>query len=372
MASAMYNRPRRSRQDLSALGEYLLSTPERLAVALANSTSEFLIVLDESGGVRYANPAFSRAILGGQAADGQNLFALVDEASAERGRETLAATLSSVNGERHQVELFHRCANRPGPIFYTFSKISAESGGALRLDGAESGVAAVGHDKTADLEFLGEIVQLNMQLEEKQTELADANVRLEQLAITDEITGLYNRHYFFSVVQHIFEEARRYKLPLCCFMLDADHFKGLNDNYGHPFGDHVLRGIADRLRRATRRSDILARYGGEEFIMAAPGTDLKTAAFLAERLRSCIEKEVFAQGATAVRVTISVGYAGTEAISAESFDDLLRAADKALYAAKLSGRNRVLAYQAESAARAASGVPSSPEVRTTGPADRLR
>ena len=207
MASAMYNRPRRSRQDLSALGEYLLSTPERLAVALANSTSEFLIVLDESGGVRYANPAFSRAILGGQAADGQNLFALVDEASAERGRETLAATLSSVNGERHQVELFHRCANRPGPIFYTFSKISAESGGALRLDGAESGgalrldgdeagVAAVGHDKTADLEFLGEIVQLNMQLEEKQTELADANVRLEQLAITDEITGLYNRHYF--------------------------------------------------------------------------------------------------------------------------------------------------------------------------------
>lgn len=319
-----------------------MSTPERLAVALANSTSEFLIVLDESGGVRYANPAFARAVLNGQPADGQNLFGLLDEASVERGREALAVAISAVNGGAPQVELFHRCANRPRPIFYTFS----------RIPGDTARVAAVGHDKTADLEFLGEIVQLNLQLEEKQTELADANVRLEQLAITDQITGLYNRHYFFSVVQHIFEEARRYKLPLCCFMLDADHFKSLNDNYGHPFGDSVLRGIADRLRRATRRSDILARYGGEEFILAAPSTDLKTAAMLAERLRSCIQQEVFVQDATMVRVTISVGYAGTESTHAEAFDDLLRAADKALYAAKLSGRNRVLAYQPESVARA--------------------
>jgi len=327
----------------------LLSKSERFAVALANSTSEFLIVLDESGCVRYANPAFSRAVLGGDSAVGQDFFALVDQPSAERGREALAATLSSKNGHTHQVELFHSGPDRPRPIFYTFSRTDG---------GIPRGVAAVGHDKTADLEFLGEIVQLNMRLEDKQTELADANTRLEQLAVTDQITGLYNRHHFFSVVQHIFEEARRYRLPLCCFMLDADHFKTLNDNHGHQFGDHVLSGIADRLRRATRRSDVLARYGGEEFILAAPSTDLKTAAMLAERLRNCIQQEVFALGSAAVTVTVSVGYAGTEAVAADSFDDLLRAADKALYSAKQSGRNRVQVYQPESAASAGSGFAS--------------
>jgi diguanylate cyclase (GGDEF)-like protein len=327
-----------------ALGEYELSTPERLAVALANSTSDFLIVLDESGGVRYANPAFTRIVLHGQEAEGQDLFALVDEASAERGRDALAATLSTMNGESHQVELFHSlCQDRPRPIFYTFSRI-------------EEGVAAVGHDKTADLEFLGEIVQLNMQLEDKQAELADANARLEQLAITDQITGLYNRHHFFTVVGHIFEEARRYKLPLCCFMVDADHFKNLNDTHGHQFGDHVLRGIADRLRRATRRSDILARYGGEEFIMAAPSTDLKTAAMLAERLRHCIQEEIFSLSGAMARVTISLGYACTDAMTCATFDDLLRAADQALYSAKQAGRNRSQAYRPPTAAAMTGGA----------------
>jgi diguanylate cyclase (GGDEF)-like protein len=304
-----------------------------------------LIVLDESGCVRYANPAFSHAVLGGNAADGQDLFTLVDEPSAERGREALAATLSSLKGETHQVELFHSGEGQPRPIFYTLSRVDC---------GIGKSVAAVGHDKTADLEFLGEIVQLNMQLEDKHAELADANTRLEQLAVTDQITGLYNRHHFFTVIQHIFEEARRYKLPLCCFMIDVDHFKSLNDSHGHQFGDHVLRGIADRLHRATRRSDVLARYGGEEFVLAAPNTDLKTAAMLADRLRNCIQQEIFTQGPAAARVTISLGYAGTEVVTAACFDDLLRAADKALYVAKQAGRNRSMAYQPESAASAAS------------------
>ncbi len=335
----------------------VLSTLERLAVALANSTSEFLIVLDESGGLRYANPAFSRAALNGQAAAGQNLFALLDEASVDRGRNALAAALSAVNGETHRVELFHLGQEQPRPILYAFSRL-------------ENGVAAVGHDKTADLEILGEIVQLNMQLEEKQTQLADANARLEQLAITDQLTGMYNRRHFFTVAQHIFEEARRYKLPLCCFMIDADHFKNLNDDHGHPFGDHVLRGIADRLQRATRRSDVLARYGGEEFILAAPSTDLQTAAMLAERLRNCVQQEIFVLAPAAARVTISVGYAGTEVVSSDSIEALLHAADKALYEAKRAGRNRALAYQPNDAASAATGLAAGTDVRQAPPTSR--
>jgi diguanylate cyclase (GGDEF)-like protein len=307
-------------------------TSERLTLALADSTTDFLIVLDEAGALRYANPAFTKKLLGGRPAAGTDLLQLVDHASAERARNVVSATLSAKNGETHQVELFHfEPDGRAHPVFYTFSRV-------------EGGVAAVGHDKTADLELLGEIVQLNIQLEEKQTELADANVRLEQLAITDQITGLYNRHHFFDVVQHTFEEARRYKLPLCCFMLDVDHFKVLNDTHGHMFGDQVLRGIGDRLRQNTRRSDVLARYGGEEFVMIAPNTDLDTAKMLAERLHSCIEKDPFTLGKISAHVTISLGVAGTETVKEGPFDDLLVAADQALYFAKQSGRNRYHLY----------------------------
>ncbi len=302
--------------------------PERLMLSLANSTSDFLVVLDAEGTLRYANPAFERTVLDGKSAEGRALVSLVDASSAERARQALTATLAIKNGGSHQVELFHTSAGGTSrPVFYTFSRM-------------DDGIAAVGRDKTADLELLGEIVQLNMQLEEKQAELADVNARLEVLAITDNITGLYNRHHFFDVVQHIFEEARRYELPLCCFMMDADDFKKLNDAHGHMFGDHVLRGIGDLLRRNTRRSDVLARYGGEEFVMVAPNTDLATATLLAERLRICVEQEEFTLGPATARVTLSLGVSSTEVVTGGPFDDLLAMADRALYLAKGAGRNR--------------------------------
>src|SRR5258708_4582156 len=127
-------------------------------------------------------------------------------------------------------------------------------------------------------------------------------------------------------------------------MLDADLFKVLNDTYGHMFGDEVLRGIGDRLRRNTRRSDVLARYGGEEFVMIAPSTDLETATLLAERLRRCVEQEPFTLGAVSAGATISLGVSGTETAAQGAFDDLLMAADAALYVAKKSGRNRFHIY----------------------------
>src|SRR5258708_37776705 len=127
-------------------------------------------------------------------------------------------------------------------------------------------------------------------------------------------------------------------------MLDADHFKALNDTHGHMFGDQVLRSIGDRLRQNTRRSDVLARYGGEEFVMIAPNTDLDTAKMLADRLRSCIEKDPFTLGKLSANVTISLGVAGTETGQEGPFDDLLVAADQALYFAKQSGRNKYHLY----------------------------
>jgi diguanylate cyclase (GGDEF)-like protein/PAS domain S-box-containing protein len=316
------------------VGGEAANTPEALTLALAEATGHFLLVLDEAGHLIYANPAFVTAILGGQSVNGQAFTSLMDHASAERAQKALR---DLDGGQAHsQVELYHfEKDGCPRPIHYSLCRIHWSG---------RAGIAAIGRDKTPDLELLGEIVQLNMQLEEKQAQLADANARLEQTAVTDHLTGLYNRHHFFTVIQVLFEEARRYGLPMGCFMIDADHFKNLNDRYGHIFGDHVLKVVAERLRRSTRRSDVLARYGGEEFVLVAPNTDLATASLLGERLRVAVESEPFVLGNTSAKGAVSVGLAGTETVTAGAFEDLLHAADQALYAAKEGGRNRVVVY----------------------------
>lgn len=304
---------------------------ESLVFDFAQTTPDYLIVVDAEGRLRYANPAFERSILAGRPAEGEMLFSLLDGDSVERAQQALTATLKG-DSQYQQVELCHKKNGQPRPTLYTLSRV-------------QGGVAGIGRDKTPDLELLGEVVQLNMELENQKAKLAGVNTLLEKMATTDQITGLYNRYYFFSVVNHLFAEARRYNLPLCCMMIDADHFKSLNDTYGHIFGDHVLKGMAQRLGDNTRRSDVLARYGGEEFVLVAPNTDLSTGTMLAERLRAAIEREPFVLGNTSARVTLSLGISGTQLVTSGPFDDLLHSADLALYSAKQAGRNRVQAFK---------------------------
>lgn len=307
-------------------------SPEALTMAFVNAASDYLVILDQESRLVFANKAFRNIFLGGGEAKGADFLALVDPGTASRARETL----SVLNAGPRQVEVFHTAAGKIHPVHYSFCQMELGDGQFL--------VAGVGRDKTPDLELLGEITQLNLELEAKQRELADAYARLEQLAVTDQITGLYNRHYFFTVVHHFFEEARRYDLALSCFMLDVDFFKSINDHYGHIFGDHVLRTVAERFKANTRRSDLLARYGGEEFILVAPNTDLRTAQMLAERLRTAVEREPFTLGNATANVTISIGLSGTELIREGPFDHLLDSADQALYTAKRSGRNRCVVF----------------------------
>ena len=312
--------------------------PESLTVAFVNAATDYLITLDLEGHVVFANRAFRNAFLGGAEPKGVDFVSLVNVESGPRLQEALSA----VDSGARQLEVVHKTPDgRIHPVHYSLCRMDLED---LRL------VGAVGRNKTADLELLGEITQLNLELENNQRELAEAYSRLEQLAVTDQITGLYNRHYFFTVVQHFFEEARRYGQALICFMLDVDHFKSINDTYGHVFGDHVLKTIAERLKEATRRSDLLARYGGEEFILVAPNTDLETAQMLAERLRTSIEGEPFTQGNATTKVTISIGLAGTEVIREGPFEHLLDSADQALYTAKRTGRNRWVVFSPAGAA----------------------
>ena len=312
--------------------------PESLTVAFINAATDYLVTLDLQGRVVFANRAFRNTFLGEAEPKGVDFISLVDAESASRFRDALSA----VDSGARQIEVVHKTRDgRIHPVHYSLCRMDLED---LQL------VGAVGRNKTADLELLGEITQLNLELENKQTELAEAYARLEQLAVTDQITGLYNRHYFFTVVQHFFEEARRYGQALICFMLDVDHFKSINDTYGHMFGDHVLKTVAERLKAATRRSDLLARYGGEEFILVAPNTDLDTAQMLAERLRASIESEPFTQRNTTTKATISIGLSGTELIREGPFEHLLDSADQALYTAKRTGRNRWVVFSPPSAA----------------------
>ena len=169
-----------------------------------------------------------------------------------------------------------------------------------------------------------------------------ANERLEVLAITDGLTGLYNHRYFRQRLEEEFERARRYSLPLSCMMLDVDNFKNFNDTYGHLLGDSVLRGVAACSLQTTRKSDIVARYGGEEFVVIMPQTGLEGASAEAERVRKEICHWPFEGVSGTCTVTVSIGVSVFDRESMPDCEALLRIADGALYQAKREGKNRVV------------------------------
>jgi two-component system cell cycle response regulator len=166
-----------------------------------------------------------------------------------------------------------------------------------------------------------------------------------ELAVTDPLTGLYNRRYLDVHMKTVVSRAIATQKPICVLLFDIDHFKGINDTYGHDAGDDVLRDFADRLRRGVRGIDLVARYGGEEFIVVMPETDVGFASLIAERLRSDVEKTAFTTRAGSIPVTVSIGLAQWRGAS-DAADALIKRADQALYTAKRSGRNRVVASAA--------------------------
>ncbi len=163
---------------------------------------------------------------------------------------------------------------------------------------------------------------------------------VQQLAITDSLTGLFNRRHLFVLAEREFERAQRYEHPLAIMMLDLDFFKRVNDTYGHAIGDHVLCMLAERCLENLREVDILGRYGGEEFVVLLPETNLASAGKVAERLCQLIGGEPVETDKGPVSVTVSLGVAPLDEDCA-SFDALLERADQALYLAKEKGRDQV-------------------------------
>jgi diguanylate cyclase (GGDEF)-like protein len=185
------------------------------------------------------------------------------------------------------------------------------------------------------------------ELAQRNREAALLREKLREQAMRDNLTGLYNRHYVEEWFGLELRRAQRHGRPIAAIMLDVDHFKRFNDNFGHEAGDLALREVAGALRRSTRGSDVASRYGGEEFLVLLPECPFDAALRKAEQLREEVAKlELRYDDRPLGPVTVSLGVAAFPDHAKES-SELLRRADEALYLAKQTGRNRVVAYSAD-------------------------
>lgn len=188
---------------------------------------------------------------------------------------------------------------------------------------------------TEKKQALAKLEQIHLEIEQKQAELLSMNATLIELSETDKLTGLKNRRYFQEKLEEQLSNNEKSASPFSLFILDIDHFKKVNDTFGHQVGDEVLAQLAQLLKNQARSLDIVARYGGEEFVVILPETDQNEAKAIAEQLRQAVEQAKWQTG----RITVSVGIA--TAIKTDNETTILQRADKALYASKENGRNRV-------------------------------
>jgi diguanylate cyclase (GGDEF)-like protein len=215
---------------------------------------------------------------------------------------------------------------------------------AVEFEGRPCGFAAaidISRRKQAEIE----LAMLNAQrgriideVEQLQSKLRDASVR-------DPLTGLFNRRYLDATLQRELHRATREGRPLALLMVDADHFKRVNDRYGHAGGDEVLRALAGVLTELHRSEDVVCRYGGEEFVVVLPGSNLALARQRAEAVRSRVAQLQIATDAGFVSITVSIGLATRR--HDEDAQALFKRADAAVYVAKAEGRNRVVVAQGE-------------------------
>jgi diguanylate cyclase (GGDEF)-like protein len=177
-------------------------------------------------------------------------------------------------------------------------------------------------------------------------ELDRTRQRLTVLATHDDLTGVHNRRHFMEVVQREWDRARRYSTQAALLLIDADHFKRVNDSHGHLCGDELLRCIAKAVSESLRQADVLARFGGEELIVFLPHTDPLGALDVAERIRERVQALTVTWRSVTVSTTVSIGVAPMRA-ELPSLDWMIHEADTALYAAKSDGRNCVRALPFE-------------------------
>jgi two-component system, cell cycle response regulator len=190
-----------------------------------------------------------------------------------------------------------------------------------------------------DIEVL--LTAVNRAIHKRNLELKNKDLirQLEEMAIRDPLTGLYNFRQLHVSLDEEMTRSQRYGHAFCVSIVDVDHFKAVNDNFGHLFGDHVLKKLGEIMRRALRDTDRLFRYGGEEFVILMPETSPEEAASAADRIMDSIRTHTFISDEKSAQITVSIGGAGFPFQSIDKVE-LIKLADQALYRAKESGRDR--------------------------------
>lgn len=223
--------------------------------------------------------------------------------------------------------LFHFDCNRPITSQADFMYQNITIFPLASLTGEVEQVCLVIYDVTDEA-----VTRLDMQ---------SLNSQLEELGRVDGLTGLYNRRFWEEQFVMEYKRSIRSDNPSTLIMLDIDHFKKVNDTYGHPAGDEVIKALADIITKAIRETDIAGRYGGEEFVILLPDTPIANVEFVSERIRRLVEKCTVKYDEIDITFTISIGIAAFSKTHSDS-TQWLDSADKALYQAKESGRNRVV------------------------------
>ena len=174
------------------------------------------------------------------------------------------------------------------------------------------------------------------------TRRKETEKNLQHLAVTDPLTGLFNRRHFLNIAERELQLSRRYSKPIAFLMLDLDRYKFFNDTYGHAAGDNLMKLVISVCSQNLRNTDVFSRYGGDEFYIMLPETNQEQACNLAERLREAVRNTPIDLGGTEIRMTMSIGISATNGSEQNiSLNDLLERADAAMYKAKESGRDRI-------------------------------
>jgi two-component system cell cycle response regulator len=286
-----------------------------------------------------------------------------DVVSAATGREavvkarTLApdlVLLDMILPDMDGLEVLRLVKARPDERFLPVIILSVKSDVDTKVEGLRIGADDFIAKPFAEAEILARCAAM-LRIKLLQDQLRATRRSLEEQSVTDGLTGLKNRRFFDERLPEEFRRAQRYSDPVSLMMIDLDHFKEVNDRYGHQMGDVVLRDAAAAIKTSVRDPDICSRYGGEEFAVILPKTHLGGALTVAERVWRGLRDQVYRQEVPAVgqatvaevRVTASVGLAIFPSRDIVTAELLVKFADEALYQAKRSGRNNICLYQAQ-------------------------
>ncbi len=305
--------------------EEALRASEEKFRSLVETTSDFVWEVDCNGVYTYVSPRV-RDLLGFTPEEvvGKTAFDLMPP---DEARRVAGAFTSLVAGRQPIVALENVNRHKDGHLVV----LETSATPFFQPDGSLGGYRGIDRDITERKRIEAERVQLMKQLDE--------------LASHDGLTGLYNHRMFYKLLEDELARAKRFKHPVSLLMIDIDHFKQVNDTYGHQAGDAIIKGLGNLLGRQARTIDRVCRYGGEEITVILAETENTAALGIAERLRAAVEQESFDIGNShIVHITVSIGFAAWPAHAATG-DELVSAADAAMYAAKQAGRNRVCRYE---------------------------